>query len=75
MQLKPSQLRVDLYRLLDHIIQTGQPIEIIRDDNVLAISLAKPADKFEKLKKRNITVGDSNKLVEVDWSKNWKPSQ
>lgn len=46
--LTPTKLRSDLYRVLDEIIATGQPLEVLRDGHVLRIALTDikpPADR------------------------------
>ena len=74
-RLTASQLRQDIYRILDRVIETGQPVEIERKGRVVRIA-TKGQDKsiFETLTAHpGSIVGDSEDLVHVDWSKEWKP--
>ena len=70
--IKPSQLREDIYNLLDEVIETGIPLEIKRKGIVLKVMLDKKASKLSNLKKRNVLSADPNYYVHLDWSKKWK---
>jgi hypothetical protein len=72
MVVKPSRLRANLYRLLDHVLRTGEPIEIDRGGKkLLIVSKEKPA-RLTNLVRREVIVGDPEDLVHVDWSKEWR---
>jgi hypothetical protein len=68
-----SELRADVYRVLDSILETGVPVEIERKGRVLKIVEDKPAPKLARLVKRKALVGDPDDLVHIDWSQHWKP--
>jgi hypothetical protein len=76
MRLTASRLRANIYRILDHVAETGIPVEIIRGKRRLKIV---PADdtvpsRIDRLKARpKALVGDPQRIVHVDWSKEWKP--
>ena len=72
MMIKPSQLREDIYNLLDEVIATGIPLEIRRKGLVLKVMLDKKASKLSNLKKRNVLSADPNYYIHLDWSKKWK---
>ncbi|MFY9987456.1 MAG: hypothetical protein WAK31_22050 [Chthoniobacterales bacterium] len=72
MVVKPSQLRADLYRLLDRVLKTGEPIEIDRGGKTLLLVPKEKKSKLDNLVKRNVIVGDPEDLVHMDWSKGWR---
>ena len=72
--IKPSQLREDIYNLLDQVIETGVPLEIKRKGKVLKVMLDKKASKLGNLKIRAVMSTHPNYYVHLDWSKKWKYS-
>ena len=72
MVVKPSQLRANLYRILDRVLKTGEPVEIDRAGKRLLLVPKEKRSKLENLVKRNVIVGDPEDLVHIDWSKEWK---
>ena len=73
MSVTASELRQDIYRLLDQVIETGQPLEVERKGQKLKIIPAKPVSRLTKLPKRTCIQGDPDDLVSLDWSAEWKP--
>jgi antitoxin (DNA-binding transcriptional repressor) of toxin-antitoxin stability system len=72
MVVKPSQLRANLYRLLDRVLKTGEPIEIDRAGKRLLLVPKERKSKLKNLVKRDVIVGDPEDLVHLDWSKEWR---
>ena len=72
MVVKPSRLRANLYRLLDHVLRTGKPIEIDRGGKKLLIVPKEEQAKLDNLVRRDVIVGDPEDLVHLDWSKEWR---
>ena len=69
-----SGLRQNIYKLLDEVISTGQPLEINRKGYILKIIAEQPSSKLANMKKRKtfIAPGDEgDDLVHLDWSKEW----
>lgn len=73
MPIKPSQLREDIYRILDQILETGIPVEIERGGKLLKIIPVEPRSKLENLKPRKYLLSDPEELVHLDWSGEWRP--
>ena len=70
--MTPSQLRANLYRVLDQVLDSGQSVEIERKGRQLRIvadrrrcDLLKPHPGYIK--------GDPEALVHLDWSAEWRP--
>jgi hypothetical protein len=72
MVVKPSQLRANLYRLLDRVLKTGEAIEIDRGGKRLLLVPKEKRSKLENLVKRDVIIGDPEDLVHIDWSKEWR---
>lgn len=72
-QLTPSRLRADLYRTLDHVLESGESVEIVRKGRRLRIT-AEPQGKLDLLKPhgRYLKVA-ADDLVHMDWSDQWHP--
>ncbi|MBF0359471.1 MAG: type II toxin-antitoxin system Phd/YefM family antitoxin [Oligoflexia bacterium] len=73
MKLTASQLRQNIYKILDSIVETGSSVEIERNGHLLQITQVKRSySKLSKLKKRKITDEDSENFTHIDWSHEWK---
>jgi hypothetical protein len=69
-----TQLRSNLYRLVDRVLADGTPLEIERNGRLLTISPAPPTSKFDALAARpDVIAGDPEDLVHGDWSDEWQP--
>jgi prevent-host-death family protein len=74
MAISASQLRANVYRLLDEVLDTGQPLEIKRNGKVLVISPKEEVSFWDRLPRREgAIVGDPNDLIHIDWSSEWNP--
>ena len=75
MSVTATQLRADLYKLLDQVLETGKPLEIRRKGQVLHIVPSERRTLQELFPYRpELIIGDPDDLVHIDWSKEWKPS-
>jgi hypothetical protein len=74
MVLTATKLRRNIYRLLDHALQTGEVLEIVRNGRTLRIVPDEPRSRIQRLVHRpDAVVGDSEDFVHLDWSGEWKP--
>jgi len=74
MAITASELRANIYKLLDQVIETGAPLEIERRGRVIRFVAVEPPSKLEKLPdRRGYVRGDADDLVHIDWSEEWKP--
>ena len=75
MTLTATELRANLYQILDEVIETQKPIEIARKGAILKIVPEKKhaRGKLENLKPHPGTIlGDPDSFVHIDWSSHWK---
>lgn len=71
-----SQLRQDVYRLLDEVLETGVPLEIERNGRLLRIVPVDAPSKLSRIRGNpNALIGDPDDIVHMDWSENWRPPQ
>jgi hypothetical protein len=72
--MSASELRRDIYRLLDEVLATGRPLEIERKGRRLRIALVEAPSKLDRLVAHpDAIVGDPADLVAIDWSEHWRP--
>jgi len=75
MAVTASQLRQDVYRLLDQVLSSGVPLEVERKGRRLRIVPDDGASRLERLRGNpNAIVGDPDDLVHLDWSSDWEPT-
>jgi hypothetical protein len=74
MTVTASKLRQDIYNLLDHVLETGEPLEIERKGQLLKVVPEKKPSKLDRLVQRTGVVnGDYESLIDIDWSSEWSP--
>ena len=75
MQVKASNLRKDIYRLLDQVIETGEPLEIERNGRFLkVVPELRKGHKLSRLVRHECISCDPEALVHLDWSDEWNDS-
>jgi hypothetical protein len=78
MVVTASRLRENIYKLLDEVLETGEPLEIERKGKRLRIVVVeadgerKPS-KLANAIRRDALVGDPEDIVHMDWSVYWSP--
>lgn len=74
MAVTASQLRQDVYRLLDEVLESGVPIEIERRGRRLRIVPVDSGSKLGRIKGNpDAIVGDPAELIHIDWTSSWNP--
>lgn len=64
----PTELRTNIYHLLDEVLATGIPIEIKKGNKRLRIVAVERVDKFQNLVARpQVILGDPEELVSINW--------
>ena len=72
MTVTASQLRQDIYRLIDHVLETGEPLEISRKGHTLRLVRDEPASRFDVMRTNvELVVGDPEELADLGWSGSW----
>ena len=73
MAISPSALRANLYKLIDQVIATGEPLEIARRGVIVRLVPPKAKGSWlDELPRRDgVVTGDPDDLPDVDWSDQW----
>jgi hypothetical protein len=72
MEMTASALRRDIYRILDRVVETGEPIVVERKGRRIRISAEPAPSRLDLLVRRpDVAVGDSADFVHLDWSSEW----
>jgi hypothetical protein len=69
--MNTSEFRKNVYNLIDRVIEKGEPLLIDRKGHVVKVLCEPPKKKLDSLSPHSCIVGDSESLVEIDWSKEW----
>lgn len=73
MAMTATELRRDVYNILDEVIETGVPAEIERKGKHLKIIVIEKPSKFDRIKPiKDLIIGDPEDLNNLDWSDEWK---
>lgn len=74
MAVTASELRRDVYRLLDRVLETGEELEVERKGRRIRISAVPERSKLDDLVPHpGYIVGDPDDLVHLDWYTEWNP--
>lgn len=72
--ITPSELRRNVYRLLDEVLETGIPLEVERNGRRVRISPVERRSRLDQIVPNpDYFVGDPGDILRIDWSKEWKP--
>ena len=64
----PTELRENIYQLLEDVLRTGLPLEIKKGNQRLRIVPSEKVDKFQRLVHRpEVILGDPEDLVDLKW--------
>ncbi len=66
----PTELRANIYNLLDEVLATNVPLEINKGGKRLRIIPIEKGDKLQNLVPRpDVILGDPDELVNISWEK------
>ena len=68
--VSPTELRSNIYKLLDEVLSSGIPLEINKGGKLLKIVPVEKGSKLENLTSRpDVIAGDPEELVTISWEK------
>lgn len=74
MTMSDSKFRQNVYRALDRVLETGEPLDVERNGKLVRIAAIDPPKKLDRLKRREgVLLCDPEDIVHVDWSREWRP--
>ncbi len=71
MNIKPTELRRNLFHILDEVADEGKVFEIQRNGRTILIMPEKMPSRLARLKKQSLVIGDPEDFVHIDWSEEW----
>lgn len=73
-QLTATDLRRGLFKTLDQVIATGEPVEVQRAAGRVRLVSANTTRRLDRLRPHPGTiVGEAEELVGVTWAAAWQP--
>ncbi len=72
MTYSATELRQNIYRILDEVLESGTPVEVKRHGKLLRIAPVED-NLWSRLERRDTIRCDPDELVHLDWSEAWKP--
>jgi hypothetical protein len=73
-RLTASGLRMNVYKVLDRVLETGVPAEVERRGKLLRIVSAETVGRLDRLSPHpNFIKGNPEDLIHLDWSHEWRP--
>jgi prevent-host-death family protein len=74
MAMSATELRGNLYRILDRVLETGEPVEIERNGRVIRLVPDVRVFHFDQLVPHpEYILGDPDSIIHCDWSDEWRP--
>jgi antitoxin (DNA-binding transcriptional repressor) of toxin-antitoxin stability system len=74
MTVTATELRGNLYRILDQILETGEPVDIVRGGRVIRLVPDQVRFRAADVKPHpEYVAGDPDDLIHHDWSGEWTP--
>jgi len=74
MMYKTTDLRRQIYKVLDQVLETGQAVEIERRGRRLKIvPVDRPSPMQRLAPMQDLIEGDPAELEHIDWSGEWRP--
>ncbi|MCP4578986.1 MAG: type II toxin-antitoxin system Phd/YefM family antitoxin [Deltaproteobacteria bacterium] len=68
--VSPTELRSNIYNLLDEVLNSGVPIEIRKGGKLLRIVAVEKSNKLQNLILRpDVIKGNPDELVSISWEK------
>ncbi len=73
--LTATSLRAELFKTLDHVIATGEPVEIQRPGGRVRLVAARTGNRLARLRPhQGCIVGDPDQLAAFSWPDVWQPN-
>ncbi len=73
MTVTPSKFRSNLYRLLDSVLLSNEPLEINRNGKKLLVVPEHKKSRISSIIPKKISCASDKELINTDWGDEWKP--
>ena len=71
MSYSATELRQNLYKILDGVLETGKAVEIVRKGRKLKIVPEVKSSRLERIVPHDTIVGDPEGLADFSWEDSW----
>ena len=71
MAITTSELRQDIFRILDSVIELGRPISVKRKGQIIQLVPEKKKNKLDNLKVHRFSDEPLEAFDHIDWSHEW----
>lgn len=69
-----TELRAKIYRVLDEVLDSGEPQEVVRRGaHLLIMPLGSPGRRLDRLPKRDVLACSVDELIETSFDDAWEP--
>ncbi len=73
MKVSATELRQNLYRIIDSALETGEVVEIVRKGRIVRLVPDPKPSIWDRLEVHDTIDGDPETIVHNDWSHEWTP--
>ena len=74
-RLTATRLRAELFSTLDHVVATGEAVEIQRPGGSVCIVRTTSTRRLSALKPHpGVITGNADDLANLSWEQTWKPT-
>lgn len=74
MTLTATELRANIYQILDRVLATGEPVDVVRNGRVVRLSPEPKPSRLERLQAHpEYLQCHADEIVHMDWSGEWQP--
>ncbi len=71
MAITTTELRQDIFRILDSVIELGRPVSVQRKGHIVQLVPTKKKSKLENLKAHQFSDEPLEAFDHIDWSNEW----
>lgn len=71
--ITPSTLRGNIYKLLDQVLESGEPLEVNRNGEMLMVVPERRKSRLDRIVPKKITTATDEELIHPNWEEEWKP--
>ncbi len=71
MKYSATELRKNIYSVLDMVLDSGNPVEIVRKGKTLRIVADEGEERLSRLETHDTIIGDITGLEDIHWDESW----
>ena len=71
MKYSATELRKNIYSVLDSVLDTGNPVEIVRHGKSLRLVAGDSVSRLDRLEPHETVIGSPEGLEDIHWDGSW----